>query len=65
MDIHQARTEASQEEIIEKMEAWREGNKACLQKMEACLERQEPSTVEMVKMMTDPETGVCPLLTDR
>jgi hypothetical protein len=46
MDIHQARAEAIQEEIIAEMDAhqermeanmnaWREENKACLQKMEA------------------------------
>jgi hypothetical protein len=58
MDGYQGKMKAN-------MNAWREGNQACLQKMEACLERQEPFVVEMVKMMTNPETGVCSLLADR
>lgn len=61
MDIHKARAETIQEEIIakldvhhERMEAnmnacW-EGNKACLQKMKACLESNEPTPVEMVNV---------------
>jgi hypothetical protein len=61
MDIHQARTVVIKEELIvtmyacqermeAKMNAWREGTKSCLQNMEGCLERKEPTPVEMAKV---------------
>jgi hypothetical protein len=61
MNIHKTRTEGIQEEIIvkmyahqERMEAkintWQEGTKACLQNMEACLERKEPTPVGMANL---------------
>jgi hypothetical protein len=59
MDIHLARTEANQEEIIVKMDthqesmrasinAWRKETTACQEAMEACLDSKEPTSLEVV-----------------
>jgi hypothetical protein len=58
MDIHQARTETVQEEIIAKMDAhqermgtnmnaWQKETMACQEATEACLERKEPTSVKI------------------
>jgi hypothetical protein len=57
MDVHQARTEAIQEEIMAKMDtrqegmrasmnAWRKETMACQEVTEACLESKEPTSLE-------------------
>jgi hypothetical protein len=66
MGIHQARTEAVQEEIVAKMDAplermgasvnaWQKETVACQESMEACLESKKPTSAEIEPVVVHEE----------